>query len=148
MTTIYIPKGEVHDPVTDEVTHYLSKGRIIKSRYTNKAINIQIKIPVGETKDDVFDDLISTLKERNLYDYSRGSHKVYLTVGEDPIIKTKDNEEFLEMMLKTGIDLVSSVLSLSPDQVEDLKQHCQDKMVESSEDAEDEDEDEDVEDDE
>ena len=128
MMDAYVPKGELRHPVTDEVTHYLSQGRIIKSRYTQKAVNIQIKIPVGETQDDVFDEFRSTMKEKGLYEFSRGSHKVFPAIGEQPVIKTKDNDEFLEQMLETGIDLMQEKLSLSDDQVELLKVYCEERL--------------------
>ena len=125
---VFVPNSEVHDPVTNELTHYLSKARIIKSRYTTKMSDIMIKIPVGETKDDIFDDFRAMLKDKKMYDYSRGYHKLYLDPEEDPVIRTKDNEEFLELMLSVGIDLVASSLDIPDEQVLLLKQHCEEKL--------------------
>jgi len=139
---VFVPKNEVHDPVTNELTHYLSKARIIKSRYTTKVSDIMIKIPVGETKDDIFDDFRSLLKEKKMYDYSRGYHKLYVVPGDEPVIRTKDNEEFLDLMLSVGIDLVASSLEISDDQVILLKEHCEEK-IEQAHQAEMEDDDED-----
>jgi RecA/RadA recombinase len=145
---VFVPKSEVHDPVTNELTHYLSKVRIIKSRYTTRMSDIMIKIPVGETKDDIFDDFRSMLKDKKMYDYSRGYHKMYLDPEEDPVIRTKDNEEFLELMLSVGIDIAASKLNIPDEQVLLLKQHCEEKLeqvqqVEIEDDEEEEESDED-----
>ena len=131
MVDMYLPKGEVRDPVSNEVTHYLSQGRIIKSRYTTKAVNIGIKIPVGETKEDIFDDLLQLLKENGLYEYSRGSHKLFTEPGKDPAFKIKDNTEFIIMMHDEGIDLISERMGFSEEQILDLKDYCEEKLMQS-----------------
>ncbi len=118
-------KGEIVDQQSKELISYVSRAKIVKSRYTTKAIGIQINIPVGESAPDAFDEFLSMLAAKDMYQYSRGFHRM---PKDDPFIKTKDNDEFLAEMLETGIDWAAEQLKMADEQVAILKEHCVTKL--------------------
>ena len=124
--------GRILNEKTGEIDFYLSRAKIVKSRFTKQVVEgIEIQIPAGETLRDEWDEFLAMLSSKDLYWYGRGFHHVPKPSDEvDPFIKTRDNIEFLQGMLDGGLDWVAEEMGLTEDLLEKYREHCVRKIDE------------------
>lgn len=124
--------GRILNEKSGEIEFYLSRARIVKSRFTKQVVEgIEIQIPAGETMRDEWDEFLAMLATKDLYWYGRGFHHVPKPSEDvDPFIKTRDNVEFMQAMLDGGLDWVAEEIGLSDDLIEKFREHCTKKIAE------------------
>lgn len=130
--------GKIINPKTNEIEFYLSRAKIVKSRFTKQVIaGIEIKIPAGETGKDDWDELLELLLSKDLYWWGYGAHhipkpkpKTETDPAVESFIKTRDNVDFLQGMLGGGLDYCGEELGWTQEQLEPYRAICERKMAE------------------
>ena len=123
--------GKIINEKTGEIEFYLSRAKLVKSRFTKQVIEgIEIRIPAGETGTDAWDEFLGLLTAKGLYWWGYAAHHVPKPSDEvDPFIKTKDNVQFLREMLGGGLEYCGEELGWSAEQLEPYLAMCEAKIT-------------------
>lgn len=115
--------GEIKDG--DEVIGGKSRFTLDQSRYAKPHSAVEVTIPFTDLAPDPLTELISLAQTKDLYSYSRSTHKI---PKDGSVIKTKDDEEFYISMLDNGLDYLAGELKWNPSRMDHVREFLFEKL--------------------
>lgn len=126
--------GEIKDG--DELVGWKSRFTIDQSRFTKPHVSVEVTIPYTDLAPDPLTELISLVQAKDLYSYSRSTHKI---PKDGSLIKTKDDEEFYLFLVNEGLDYLAEQMKWDPSRMDSTREFLYEKLSELAEEVSEED---------
>lgn len=120
--------GEIKDG--EELVGWKSQFTIDQSRFTKPHVSVEVTIPYTDLAPDPLTELISLVQAKDLYSFSRSTHKI---PKDGSLIKTKDDEEFYLFLIETGLDYLAGELKWETERMDTVRNFLFEKLAEVAE---------------